>query len=64
MPNTKGAKDDSVPIERAQDMVNALEKVGGNVTFTIYPEAGYDVWTETYNNPEPYEWFLQHQKER
>jgi pimeloyl-ACP methyl ester carboxylesterase len=59
-----GAKDDSVPIERAQEMVDALKKVGGNVKFTIYPEAGHDVWNGTYNNPELYEWFLKYQKER
>jgi hypothetical protein len=27
---------------------------GGNVRFTIYPEAGHDSWIETYNNPEFY----------
>jgi len=25
---------------------------------TMYPEAGHDSWTETYNNPELYEWLL------
>jgi hypothetical protein len=29
---------------------------------TIYPEAFHDSWTETYNNQELYEWFLQHKK--
>ncbi len=57
-----GAKDDVIPIARAQEMVDALESVGGNVTFTIYPEAGHDIWTETYDNPELYEWFLKHQR--
>jgi predicted esterase len=57
-----GAKDDTIPIERAQEMVDALERVGGNVKFTIYPEGGHDVWRETYNNPELYEWFLKHHR--
>ena len=26
----------------------------------VYPEAGHDSWTETYNNPELYEWCLRH----
>ena len=39
-------------------MVDALEKAGGNVKFTIYPEAGHDAWTETYNNQEVYDWLL------
>jgi len=53
-----GANDQVVPIKHSQDMVDALKEVGGNVKFTIYPEAGHDSWTETYNNPELYEWFL------
>jgi predicted peptidase len=52
-----GAKDNVVPLKSSQEMVDVLEKSGGNVKFTIYPEAGHDSWTETYNNPELYEWF-------
>ncbi|MCC2670420.1 MAG: phospholipase [Armatimonadetes bacterium] len=33
-----------------------------DVKFTVYPEAQHDSWTETYNNPELYEWFLQHRR--
>ena len=57
-----GAKDDVVPLQASLEMVGALKKVGGNVEFTIYPEAGHDSWTETYNNPELYEWFLKHKR--
>lgn len=53
-----GAKDPVVPIEKSEEMVKALEKVNGNVKFTVYPEATHDSWTETYDNPELYEWFL------
>ena len=28
---------------------------------TNVPEAGHDSWTETYNNPELYEWLLKHE---
>jgi predicted peptidase len=28
----------------------------------VYPEAAHDSWTETYNNPQLYEWLLQHSK--
>jgi predicted peptidase len=55
-----GEKDDIIPIEDGKKMVEALEKAGGNVKFTIYPEANHDAWTETYNNPEIYEWLLSH----
>jgi len=57
-----GAKDETVPIQRSEEMVDALKKIGGNIKFTIYPEAGHDSWTETYNNPELYKWLLSHKK--
>ena len=53
-----GAKDTVVPLQRSQEMVTALDKAGTNVKFTVYPDAEHDSWTETYNNPELYEWFL------
>jgi len=55
-----GAKDDIVSIEDGKKMVDALEKAAGTVKFTIYPEANHDSWTETYNNPEIYDWLLSH----
>ena len=58
-----GQKDDIVSIIDGQKMVNALENAGGFVKFTIYPEAGHDAWTETYNNPEVYIWLLSHSLE-
>jgi predicted peptidase len=58
-----GAKDEAVPLKEGQDMADALKAAGGNVKFTVYPEAGHDSWTETYNNPELYTWFLQHKRQ-
>jgi len=55
-----GAKDPVVPIAKAEEMVEALKKAGGDVKFTIYPEAEHDSWTETYDNPDLYKWFLSH----
>ncbi|MGH7136708.1 MAG: prolyl oligopeptidase family serine peptidase [Pirellulales bacterium] len=57
-----GAKDDAVPLRRSEDMVNALNDVGADVKFTVYPDAGHDSWTETYDNPELYKWFLSHKR--
>ncbi len=58
-----GAKDPVVPVEESRRMVSLLEKIGvPEVKLTVYPEAGHDSWTETYNNPELYEWLLQHQR--
>ena len=58
-----GAKDPVVPLEESEEMVNAIRKRGGDVKFTIYPDAGHDSWTESYNNQELYDWFLEHRKQ-
>lgn len=56
-----GAKDDAVPIQRSEEMVDALKEAGSkSVKFTVYPEAGHDSWTDTYNDPELYHWLLMH----
>jgi predicted peptidase len=57
-----GAKDPLVPVKRSQEMVDALKKIGGKVKFTIYAQAGHDSWTETYNNPQLYQWLLRHRR--
>jgi len=59
-----GAKDNVVPLKESEEMVNAVKNRGGDAKLTVYPEAGHDSWTETYNNPQLYEWFLQHRKNR
>jgi predicted peptidase len=55
-----GAKDNVVPLSASQNMINALKAAGENPKFTVYPEANHDSWTETYNNPDLYKWFLEH----
>ncbi len=57
-----GAKDNAVPLEHSEKMVEALKKHGNVVRFTIYPEANHDSWTETYDNPELFEWLLKQQR--
>ena len=57
-----GAKDNAVPLKRSQDMVKALKDAGHEVKFTVYPDAGHDSWTASYNNPELYKWFLSHKR--
>jgi len=53
-----GAQDKTVPPEESEKMVAAIERAGGSPRLTIYPDAGHDSWTETYDNPELYEWLL------
>jgi predicted peptidase len=55
-----GAKDPVVPLSESQKIVDALKACGGDPKLTVYPEAGHDSWTETYNNPEVYTWLLSH----
>jgi predicted peptidase len=57
-----GAKDTSVPLERSEKMVDALKKEGGNVRFTVFPDAGHNSWTEAYATPELYQWLLQQKR--
>ncbi len=58
-----GGQDKVVPVSRSQDMVDALKANAAKVEFTVYPEAGHDSWTETYDTPELYDWLLSHQRE-
>ncbi len=57
-----GAKDFGVPLKFSETMVEAVTKAGGQARLTVYPEAGHDSWTETYNNNAVYEWLLAQKK--
>lgn len=59
-----GAKDEAVPLERSQEMVDALEEVGGNVRFTVYPEAGHvGAWENAYGDPELWDWLVEQRRD-
>jgi predicted peptidase len=58
-----GAKDDVVPLEYSQRMVEALKKHGSKrVKFKIYKRASHDSWTKTYANPKLYSWLLEQKR--
>lgn len=57
-----GAKDPVVPIKEDQEMVDALRACGGDVKFTVYPDAGHDAWTRAYEDPALYDWLLAHHR--
>ncbi|WP_255584676.1 prolyl oligopeptidase family serine peptidase [Zunongwangia sp. SCSIO 43204] len=60
-----GAMDDVVLPENSNKMVMALKQSGNqDVKYTIYPFANHNSWTETYNNPELYDWLLSQKKEK
>jgi predicted peptidase len=54
-----GEKDEVVPLQESQELVDVLITHQGNVKFTIYPGTDHDSWTQTYENPDLYEWLLQ-----
>lgn len=57
-----GELDDNVPVAMSAQMVAALQAVGAEVRFTVYPGVAHDAWTPTYADPELYQWFLQHRR--
>lgn len=57
-----GAKDRVVPLEKSEEMVGAVNSRGGNAKLTIYPNAGHDSWTQSYENQELYDWLLEQRR--
>jgi predicted peptidase len=43
-------------------MVEAVRAAGGTARLTMLPDAGHDVWTETYADSDIYDWLLEHQR--
>jgi predicted esterase len=57
-----GGKDDAVPIQRSQEMVDALKKLGNDVKFTVYPDVDHFSWVPAYKYPELYKWLLEQKR--
>lgn len=54
-----GGKDTVVPPSESEHMLAALQEAKvKEIQYTVYPEAQHDSWTETYSNPDLYEWLL------
>ena len=58
-----GADDTIVPLALGQQPVQALQAAGNKVRFTILLGHDHDVWTDTYSDPNFYDWFLQYHKQ-
>jgi predicted peptidase len=56
-----GGKDTAVKLEESERMVSELKRLGNPAKLTVYPDAGHDSWTQTYNDPALYDWFLDQQ---
>lgn len=57
-----GEKDTTVLKEETIKMVNAVNNCGGKAKLTVYPENGHNAWSDTYNNPEVFQWLLSNTK--
>lgn len=53
-----GAMDEIISVQNSIKIVKALRAAGNDAKFTIYPDAGHDSWTATYENPLLFEWLL------
>lgn len=53
-----GSADDAVPVCRSRRMVSALWEAGSNAHYREYPDAGHNVWTRTYRDPEVLAWLF------
>ena len=53
-----GRKDDVIPVAWAESLAQRLERCGGKVRLTVYPDAGHDAWTRTYADPAFLDWLL------
>ena len=53
-----GALDYIVPPGRSEEMVDWVNRAGGQAKLTIYPDAEHDAWTPTYSDPSVFDWLL------
>lgn len=58
-----GDADPVVPLESSIYLSENLKAYGGNPILTIYEGIDHDSWTQTYANPEIYNWLLSHQRD-
>ena len=58
-----GKQDDAVPEEESARMVAALKAAGGNVKYTMLPEAGHvEAWVHAYGEAGLFDWFMEQRK--
>jgi len=53
-----GGNDHTVPVTRSREMVSAIQTSGGIVKYSEYPGVDHDSWSQTYSNPEIWDWLF------
>ncbi|MBX9257577.1 dienelactone hydrolase family protein [Desmonostoc muscorum CCALA 125] len=54
----QGAKDEKLPIEDTQQIVDTLRGLGGIVDFTVFPEGDHFIADEVYGDPKLQNWLV------
>jgi len=57
-----GARDSVVKPEGSRSMVAAIEKAGGQVKYTEYPDVGHNSWEGAYSDPHLLDWTFSQQR--
>ena len=57
-----GEEDDEGGADHNRQMTAADRAAGGDVTSTLLPDRGHDVWGDYYGDPTFYQWFLTHRR--
>jgi len=57
-----GAKDQTVPVQRSREMIDALKKAGGKPQYTEYKDVGHNSWDPAYGTAKLYDWLLEQKK--
>ncbi len=57
-----GLLDPVVNVAESIKMVNNINSWGGNAKLSIYEKVEHNSWENAYNNPELYDWLLEHKK--
>lgn len=55
-----GAKDEIVPLDAEQMLVDALKACGGEVHFIVYPDDSHDISDQVYSESKLHDWMLSH----
>jgi predicted peptidase len=51
-----GAKDQTVPVQKSQNMVKAIRQAGGKPKYTEYPDQDHECWNKALEDPALLEW--------
>ncbi len=57
-----GELDKTVRVERSRELVSSLRSVGGNITYTEYPEVQHVSWIPAFSEPELPAWLFSHSR--